>query len=139
MASYMPDFYAKNKFWLFVFEGNPSLRFIFDNVRNYGIASGVVLSGRFYNQVEHSSWLGWILIIIGIVLMFLNCLQSWVLLLKGFYHCGGFTAAEMTSLTTRDQWTSFAKTLLVLLPLLCFPFGIWKFISIVLLKMRIPS
>jgi uncharacterized iron-regulated membrane protein len=137
MVNYMPDFYDKNKFWLFVFEGNPSLRLVFDNVRNYGIASGVVLAGRFYNEVEQSSWLGWILIAIGCVLVCLNCLQSWVLLLKGFYHSVGFTAEEMTSLSTRALWTSFAKSLLLLLPLLSFPFVIWRFISIVLLKMRI--
>jgi len=78
MVSYMPAFYGKHKFWRFVLPDDLSLKVIFDNVRNYGIAAGVIFSGRYYNQVDGaSSWPVWILVGAGIVLVLLNSLQSW--------------------------------------------------------------
>jgi hypothetical protein len=140
MHSFMPPFYDKNPFLLFVFQDKPSLKLIFDNVANYSIAAGVILSGRFYNQFEQSHWPGWILIVIGMALVVLNCVQSWVLLLKMFYQFIDFTVEEMTSVRGRPQLTSFLKSLILLLPLLFFfPVGIWRLISIVLYELPVAT
>ncbi|HWW13121.1 MAG TPA: hypothetical protein VN310_00550 [Candidatus Dormibacteraeota bacterium] len=133
MVSYMPAFYGKHKFWRFVLPDDLSLKVIFDNVRNYGIAAGVIFSGRYYNQVDGaSSWPVWILVGAGIVLVLLNSLQSWVLLLNVFHHFPGFSHEEMASRSRRAGWSLSIKSLLLLGLLFLLPVGIWKFISVVL-------
>ena len=65
------------------------LKFLFDHIRNYGIASTMILAGIYLvkNQVSNFSLYelvayGWILVFIGYVLIALNFYQLFLLMVK---------------------------------------------------------
>lgn len=137
MESYLPSYNHENQFWRFVLQDEPTLKVVFDNVRNYGIAASVVFAGRYWTNIAGlPSWPVWLLIGAGVCLVLLNALQSWALFLKTFYHFWGFTTAEMTLRDRKSRFSNSIKTALLLCILLFIPVGIWMFVSAVLRQVR---
>ena len=126
MADFMPRVYRENKFWKFVLSDDPSLKVFFDVLRNYGIASGLLLAGRWLHT--GSPWLITAVQGVGMCFVVLNSLQLWVLLVKTFYATFGFRYEELY----QHSFTGTIKTFGLLLIFFGIPVFVWIFTSAIL-------
>jgi len=126
----LPTFYERNTFWKFVLrEDEVSLKLIFDNAKNFFIAAAILGAGRIYQKSGGTLWEAWGLIGASVGLMALNSLQTWVLILKTFYH---FTSIPDYAGSWKEHLAMTVQIFFLAASMVGIPVLTWRMITAVL-------
>lgn len=100
-----PERYLKSRFWNFILPATEqiSAKLVFDNVRNYGIAAGVVAAGQIYRVNGGEPWAVIALGVTGCVLVLTASAQTFLIGLRAFYEYVGLSHDELVALEQESE------------------------------------